>query len=156
MTAFQSHETAATEQGCKCRVCMLSRHEQQWLWLCYRNYSIGKWYLAIVSGILQDPFVVDAPIGRTPNQSVARMISPSGQAAQTEFHVLDINQDENLGEEETNSGWYAEASEASVPTKGAALLLCRPKTGRTHQIRVHLAHVGNPIIGDEIYGLQVV
>jgi hypothetical protein len=39
--------------------------------------------------------------------------------------------------------------------QGACLVACRPVTGRTHQIRVHLAHCGHPIIGDEVYGLEV-
>lgn len=99
--------------------------------------------------------MVDVPIGRTPNHSVARMVSPSGQEALTEFHVLDTNQNVNLKVEGNKNGWYAEEAGGSVPTKGATLLLCRPKTGRTHQIRVHLAHIGYPIVGDEIYGLQV-
>ena len=38
--------------------------------------------------------------------------------------------------------------------RGAALILCEPLTGRTHQIRVHLAHVGHPIIGDDLYGIE--
>ncbi len=39
--------------------------------------------------------------------------------------------------------------------RGASLVRCTPRTGRTHQIRVHLAAAGNPIVGDEIYGVQV-
>ena len=39
--------------------------------------------------------------------------------------------------------------------RGASLVRCTPRTGRTHQIRVHLAAAGHPIVGDEIYGMQV-
>lgn len=39
-------------------------------------------------------------------------------------------------------------------SSGAALILCEPLTGRTHQIRVHLAHLGHPIIGDDLYGIR--
>lgn len=39
--------------------------------------------------------------------------------------------------------------------RGVALLACAPRTGRTHQIRLHAAHVGHPLLGDELYGVQV-
>lgn len=83
------------------------------------------------------------------------MILQSGQESITEFTVLDVNQSVQLNAEGASIGWYAEDSQATVALQGASLLLCRPRTGRTHQIRVHLAHIGSPIIGDEIYGVEV-
>lgn len=38
--------------------------------------------------------------------------------------------------------------------KGAALVRCHPRTGRTHQIRIHMAHAGHPLMGDDLYGLE--
>lgn len=43
----------------------------------------------------------------------------------------------------------------TLNARGASLVRCTPRTGRTHQIRVHLAAAGHPIVGDEIYGMQV-
>ncbi|EFJ48245.1 hypothetical protein VOLCADRAFT_90941 [Volvox carteri f. nagariensis] len=52
----------------------------------------------------------------------------------------------------TSIGAVAAATAGSIPS-GASLMLCAPHTGRTHQIRVHLHHVGHPILGDDIYGV---
>ena len=46
-------------------------------------------------------------------------------------------------------------SALSAQLRGASLLACQPHSGRTHQIRVHCQHVGHPLLGDELYGVQV-
>ena len=99
----------------------------------FKRRSVKKTYLALVEGHVQPPqALVDAPIGRDPKQRqrmavIAPGSSARGRAAQTEYRLLD--------------------------TYGAySLLECFPRTGRTHQIRVHLAFAGFPIAGDAIYG----
>ncbi|MBI3879831.1 MAG: RluA family pseudouridine synthase [Verrucomicrobia bacterium] len=88
----------------------------------------AKLYLALVNGSpAEDRFTVDAAIGpdqRTPGRM--RVNQQDGKPARTEFEVV-----ERFG--------------------GFALLHCRPATGRTHQLRVHLRHVGLPIVGDAAY-----
>jgi 23S rRNA pseudouridine1911/1915/1917 synthase len=91
-----------------------------------RAHAVDRRYLALVRGEpAHDRFTVDASLGRHGARVVVR---PSGgRDAQTAFEVL-----ERLGR--------------------ASLLEARPRTGRTHQIRVHLAAVRHPILGDRRYG----
>ncbi len=87
----------------------------------------GKTYLAVVYGVPDPPEgVVDAPIGRHPRDRKRMAVVASGRPARTLYRV-------------------AEAFE------GAALLHCRLVTGRTHQVRVHMAHAGHALVGDPLY-----
>lgn len=99
----------------------------------FKRRTIRKTYLALVEGHVQPPqALIDAPIGRDPHhrQRMA-VIAPGSSArsrpAQTEYELLHV---------------YGDYS----------LLACYPRTGRTHQIRVHLAFAGFPIAGDTTYG----
>ena len=82
--------------------------------------------LAVVSGKLEGNGIIDAPIDREGESIIKRVVRPDGESAVTEYKVL------------------LSCDEASV-------LSVFPKTGRTHQIRVHLAHIGHPIVGDALY-----
>ncbi|KAA6428675.1 MAG: hypothetical protein FRX49_01550 [Trebouxia sp. A1-2] len=110
-----------------------------------------KSYVAITTGApTQIRFRVDAPIDRHPAQKIARAVVYNGDASQTDFVVVDRNEAAAL------NGFTAGlvATEAMYMTRGAAFVIAKPHTGRTHQIRVHLAHAGHAIIGDDVYGLQ--
>jgi 23S rRNA pseudouridine1911/1915/1917 synthase len=92
----------------------------------FRRHAVERVYLALVRGtVAHDAFAVDAPLGRR----AARVIvdATGGRPAETRFEVR-----ERLA--------------------GATLLEAMPRTGRTHQIRVHLAAIGHPILGDRAYG----
>jgi RluA family pseudouridine synthase len=90
-----------------------------------------KKYIAIVSGLpAEDTFEVDAPLAPHPAKlGVMRVDPKNGKKSRTKFEVLE-----------------------RFPGPGYALLRCEPLTGRTHQIRVHIAHAGLKIAGDALYG----
>ena len=89
--------------------------------------AVVKEYLAIVEGKLpQDHGMIDQPILRVKDQA-ARVVDPAGQPARTEY-------------------WLEEAG------TDHSLVRLRLHSGRTHQIRVHLAWLGNPLVGDPLYG----
>ena len=98
--------------------------KQQW-----RDRETLKRYLAVVEGFV-DPShgVIEAPLGADPNDPRRRAVVEQGQYARSEFEVI-----EQFGDE-------------------AALVSVRIHTGRTHQIRVHMAAIGHPIAGDQMYG----
>jgi 23S rRNA pseudouridine1911/1915/1917 synthase len=92
--------------------------------------TVKRQYLAIVSGIVRRDGMVEAPIGRHPVHRVKMAIVPEtlgGKPAITHFRVLEE---------------YAHCT----------LLECALETGRTHQIRVHLASIRHPLVGDPVYG----
>lgn len=89
---------------------------------------IYKRYVALVSGIPEkDHDIIDAPIRREEEGSMKRIVAPDGKRAITEYFIREI-QGEN------------------------ALCDVILHTGRTHQIRVHFAHIGHPLLGDFLYG----
>ena len=95
---------------------------------------LRRGYLAFVWGAPDRPKgTVDAPLGRHPHARDKQAIRPSGREAVTHWEVLER---------------FPGPDRKPV----ASLLQCTLETGRTHQIRVHLAHIGHPILGDATYG----
>ena len=95
-----------------------------------QNHSIQREYSAIVYGHMIAGGTVDEPIGRDPKDRVKQAVSMSGKVAVTHFRAID---------------------RFKSHTHVKAIL----ETGRTHQIRVHLSHVGHSLVGDPVYGGRV-
>ena len=87
-------------------------------------------YLALTDGMpAEKEGILDFPIDKVPGATIKRMISPDGKPSRTRYRVL-------KGQEQ------------------GALILLELETGRTHQIRVHLSHIGCPVRGDFLYGQE--
>lgn len=89
--------------------------------------TMGREYLALVGGALTAGGTVDAPIGRDPRERKRMAVREDGRPARTDYRI-----------------------EERFPAH--TLLRCRLHSGRTHQIRVHMAHIRHPLVGDPVYG----
>lgn len=97
----------------------------------FKKRKIHKKYIAKVYGKFpENDVVVDAPIARNPRNRERFAVVEGGKEAQTTFHL--VKHIEEDGEE-------------------YSIVECEPKTGRTHQIRVHLTALGHPVVGDKLY-----
>ena len=93
-----------------------------------KAHTIDRAYMAIVQGNLKEEMgYIEAPIGRSPKDRKKMAIVADGREAGTHWRVLE-------------------------PLKGACLIEAQLTTGRTHQIRVHMASIGHPVLGDPLYG----
>lgn len=104
------------------------RHIHHLLSTLQKQGKVARRYEAICHGrVSKDEGTIDAPIARKSDSIIAREVREDGQRAVTHFRVLQRFRD------------YTHLS-------------LQLETGRTHQIRVHLAHIGHPLVGDELYG----
>ena len=90
-----------------------------------KDHTKNKTYLALVKGVVKEAGTVNAPIG-VGERSLVRVVRDDGQSAVTHYKPLQTGE--------------------------VSLLEIKLDTGRTHQIRCHMAHVGHPVLGDELYG----
>lgn len=99
-----------------------------------RAGTVVKKYKALVEGIIgEDCFSIELPVGRPSPESIQRAVmDEGGKSAHSEIRVLERFSSEEYGDH--------------------TLVEVSIKTGRTHQIRVHLSHIGHPIAGDSLYG----
>ena len=95
-----------------------------------KDHSLSRTYECLVTGSMkQDSGTVDAPIDRAPGDRKKMAVVSAGRRAVTHWEVI-------------------------ARYSGVTHLRCRLETGRTHQIRVHMAYIGHPILGDTVYGAK--
>lgn len=108
----------------------------------FKDRLVKKTYHALVYGHPKQSGVIDAPIGRSSKDFRMKQAGSFARGhlrdACTEYQVLEYYQDQNKKDKQGKFEKYA-------------LVECRPKTGRTHQIRVHLKHINHPIVADSLY-----
>lgn len=94
----------------------------------FADRKVKKRYVAIVDGVPKtQKAIIDLPIARNPAAPSTFRVDPSGKSAQTTYEVIASNGKQSL-------------------------VLLQPKTGRTHQLRIHLEYINTPISGDRVYG----
>ncbi len=102
------------------------------LYRAMKDRLFKKTYIALVTGELpQNHGVINAPIAREREGEIKRAVRYDGKESITEYDVLSVNED------------------------GSSLVRIIPHTGRTHQIRVHMAYIGHPLVGDFLYGEKI-
>jgi 23S rRNA pseudouridine1911/1915/1917 synthase len=109
-------------------ICAKTSEALSFLQKQFSQRKVKKKYIAIVSGhLVNEHAVIDMPIERNPKKPQTFRVGANGKQAKTEYQVLETNDK-------------------------LSLLELSPTTGRTHQLRVHLNHLGHPILGDTLYG----
>jgi 23S rRNA pseudouridine1911/1915/1917 synthase len=109
-------------------ICAKNEATLSFLQTQFSKREVEKTYIALIKGVL-DPqhAIIDAPIGRDIKTPKKFHVTHSGKSAQTEYTILKTSID------------------------GISTVELKPRTGRTHQLRVHLQYMKHPIIGDELY-----
>ena len=109
-------------------ICAYNEEAHSFLAEQFKSRKVKKTYIAVVNGTpAEKTGRIETFIARDPKNRKRFTVSPAGKTAVTYYKVL--------------KSW-----------KNASLVMLRPKTGRTHQLRVHMRHIGYPIIGDPVYG----
>ncbi len=119
----------------------------------FKNRSVKKEYIALVHGEVKGGGTVLGTVGRNPSKTHKFMVKDDGKEAETEYQPIDHLK---MSVEGYNKA-FGELSKAEkhkmkqLNYDQLTLVRCFPKTGRTHQIRVHMQHIHHPIVGDKTY-----
>ena len=120
----------------------------------FKDRKTEKEYLALVHGFIEKAGVIEGNIGRNPKAREKFIVLEEGKEAMTEYEPMERLQVTGNRLQEIFSEFNKiQMRKLERQSYGQfTLLRCHPKTGRTHQIRVHLKHIGFPIVADETYG----
>jgi len=109
-------------------ICAKTPEALSWLQKQFATRNVKKTYAAVITGVMNpEEAIIDMPIGRNPKTPATFRVDVQGKHAETAYQTVKSNDKYSLVE-------------------------LRPKTGRTHQLRVHLEHQHHPIVGDVLYG----
>lgn len=109
-------------------ICAKTPEAHSWLQKQFAQRRVKKTYSAVITGTLDEQqAVIDMPIERNPKKPQTFRVGANGKSAVTHYEVLKTGEQYSLVE-------------------------LKPETGRTHQLRVHMAHLKHPIVGDTLYG----
>jgi 23S rRNA-/tRNA-specific pseudouridylate synthase len=109
-------------------ICAKTPEALKWLQKQFAQRRTKKTYYAVVNGVLKEPeAIIDMPVERNPKAPATFRVGVNGKSAVTNYRVVDSDGAHSLVE-------------------------LNPETGRTHQLRVHLSHIGHSIVGDPMYG----
>lgn len=119
----------------------------------FKNREVSKQYTTLVHGHTPPSGVIEGGIIRNPGDREKFIVSVEGKEAKTSYKLLKhlYMSDEKIGELFPD---YSKIQLKKLTTSNYqrfSLLVCQPYTGRTHQLRVHLKHIGFPIVGDSKY-----
>lgn len=115
-------------------MCSKNKKVEKHLKMLFESREVGKTYRALVEGEIKEPILIDEPIAKNSDFDDIKLmvyISDEGKPSQTQINPIYYDKEKNQ-----------------------TLVEALPKTGRQHQIRVHLNHIGNRIVGDPLYGLS--
>lgn len=119
----------------------------------FAGRTTKKEYLSLVHGVIDEPGTVEGAIGRNPGNREKFVVLDDGKEATTEYEPVkqcQIPDDKfHIIFEEFNKIQLKKLDRSNY--NQFTLVRCFPKTGRTHQIRVHLKHIGHPVVSDEKY-----
>ncbi len=120
----------------------------------FKNRKINKKYLCLIHGKTRvNSSVIRAPIARSTTNRHKFRVDIDGRSASTHYRVLQYYSGLNIQELKTQDSNISAKQKKDLEAyqQGFSLVECMPKTGRTHQIRVHLSHLGHPIVSDHSY-----
>lgn len=114
-------------------VCIFAKHPyvQELFNLKKEEMGLNKEYIAVVNGKIEEKGMIEAPIARKADTIILREVREDGKYAKTEFERLEYNE-----------------------LKDYSVVKIKLYTGRTHQIRVHMAHIGHTLLGDDLYAKE--
>ena len=120
------------------------------------NGTFKKEYLAIAVGHFNIKHgIINAPIARKEKSIIERCVSESGQKAITEYEVIKefyVDTQQYINNQLNSNNKLNSDEMPPDNSKTLSLVKCHLLTGRTHQIRVHMAYIGHPLLGDTMYG----
>lgn len=120
----------------------------------FKERRVQKEYIALIHGRVEEETEVNAPIARNPGDREKFVVLADGRDAVTSLHLLQVYTMPETSINQLFGGFNKIQMRRIFAGKYPefSLVRCFPKTGRTHQIRVHLKYINHPIVGDEKYG----